>query len=134
MNNYSETNWDKVDALTDEAMDRSELPPLDDSFFKRATWRMLEKPAVVTVPVDPDLCWPGSRHRVAKVRSVSLRPSVFMPRRTRNQLPDRKQRPFNLISTPEMVERMAVTHDPQIAPGTGHPRRGVGPYSAKQVA
>jgi uncharacterized protein (DUF4415 family) len=55
MNNCSETNWDKVDTLTDETMDRSELPPLDDSFFKRATWRMPEKQAVVTVPVDPEL-------------------------------------------------------------------------------
>ena len=55
MSNCSETNWVMVDSLTDEAIDRSELPPLDESFFARATWRMPEKQAVVAVPVDPDL-------------------------------------------------------------------------------
>ncbi len=44
MNNSSETNWEMVDALTDETIDRSELPPLDDSFFDRATWRMPKEP------------------------------------------------------------------------------------------
>ncbi len=53
--NSSETNWEMVDSLTDETMDRSELPPLDESFFSRATWRMPEGQAIVTVPVDADL-------------------------------------------------------------------------------
>ena len=55
MDNSSETNWEMIDALTDETIDRSELPPLDESFFARATWRMPEGQAIVTVPVDPDL-------------------------------------------------------------------------------
>lgn len=55
MNNSSETNWEMIDALTDETIDRSELPPLDDSFFDKATWRMPEKPVPVTVQLDPDL-------------------------------------------------------------------------------
>ena len=72
MNNYSETNWDKVDALTDETMDRSELPPLDDSFFKRATWRMPEKQAVVTVPVDPELlAWFQSQGSESEERIIA---------------------------------------------------------------
>jgi uncharacterized protein (DUF4415 family) len=54
MNNSSETNWAMVDSLTDETMDRTELPPLDDSFFDRATWRM-PQPVAVTVHIDPDL-------------------------------------------------------------------------------
>ncbi len=48
MNNTSETNWDMIDSLTDETIDRTELPPLDDSFFARAKWRMPEKPVPVT--------------------------------------------------------------------------------------
>jgi uncharacterized protein (DUF4415 family) len=55
MDNSSETNWAMIDSLTDEMIDRSELPPLDESFFARATWRMPEGQAIVTVPVDPDL-------------------------------------------------------------------------------
>lgn len=55
MNNFSETNWAMVDSLTDESMDRSELPPLDESFFARAKWRMPEGQSLVAVPVDMDL-------------------------------------------------------------------------------
>ncbi len=55
MDNSSETNWEMIDALTDETIDRSELPPLDDSFFDRASWRMPEGQAIVTVPIDDDL-------------------------------------------------------------------------------
>ena len=40
MNNASETKWALVDSLTDEMMDRSEVPLLDESFFARAVWRM----------------------------------------------------------------------------------------------
>ena len=54
-NNSSETNWEMIDAMTDETIDRSELPPLDDSFFDRATWRMPKEPIAVTVQLDPDL-------------------------------------------------------------------------------
>lgn len=54
-NNSSETNWAMIDSLTDEMIDRSELPPLDESFFARATWRMPEGQAIVTVPIDSDL-------------------------------------------------------------------------------
>jgi len=56
MNSTSETNWDMIDSLTDETIDRTELPPLDDSFFAKAEWRMPEKePVAVTIHIDPDL-------------------------------------------------------------------------------
>jgi len=55
MNNLSETNWALVDSLTDETIDRSELPPLDESFFKRATLRMPKEQTFVTMPIDADL-------------------------------------------------------------------------------
>ncbi len=53
--NSSETNWAMIDALTDEMIDRTELPPLDESFFARATWRMPKGQAIVAVPVGADL-------------------------------------------------------------------------------
>ena len=54
MNSSSETNWAMIDASTDEEIDRSELPPLNESFFARATWRMPEGQTIVTVPVESD--------------------------------------------------------------------------------
>ena len=48
-NNYSETNWAMIDALKDEDIDRSELPPLDDNFFAKAKWRLPSEPVTVTV-------------------------------------------------------------------------------------
>lgn len=55
MNDSSETNWALIDSLTDETIDRSELPPLDESFFAKATWRMPEGQEFVAVPIDPGL-------------------------------------------------------------------------------
>ena len=55
MNNSSETNWEMIDTLTDETIDRSEFPSLDDSFFDRATWRMPKEQVTVTVEMDSDL-------------------------------------------------------------------------------
>ncbi len=49
MNNTSETNWAMIDSLTDETIDRTELPPLDDAFFVKAKWRMPEKSVPVTI-------------------------------------------------------------------------------------
>ena len=56
-NSTSGTNWARVDALTDEEIDTSEIPVLTEDFFGRARWW---KPALVpvTIRVDPDvLAW-----------------------------------------------------------------------------
>ncbi len=73
--NSSETNWEMIDALTDETIDRSELAPLDESFFARATWRMPKGQAIVAVPVDADLlAWfqaqgsESEQHMIAALR------------------------------------------------------------------
>jgi uncharacterized protein (DUF4415 family) len=55
MNNSSETNWEMIEAMSDETIDRSELPPLDDSFFSRATWRMPAPTVTVTMQLEPSL-------------------------------------------------------------------------------
>ncbi len=53
MNNTSESDWDRVDAMTDKDIDASDIPPLTDSFFQRARIRMPKKE--VTLKIDADL-------------------------------------------------------------------------------
>ena len=51
-NQPSLTDWARVDNVTDEDIDTSDIPPLDDAFFANATLRMLE---AVPVHVDADV-------------------------------------------------------------------------------
>ena len=41
--------------MTDEEIDTSDSPPLDDDFFARAEWRMPEKKRAVTLSVDSEV-------------------------------------------------------------------------------
>jgi uncharacterized protein (DUF4415 family) len=54
MNKPSETDWKRVDEMTDDEIDTSDIPPLDDSFFAKARLRMPERVSV-TMRVDADL-------------------------------------------------------------------------------
>ncbi len=40
MSGSSKTNWERFDALTDDAIDTSDTPPLGDEFFAEAVWLM----------------------------------------------------------------------------------------------
>lgn len=51
----SKTDWAKIDKMTDEEIDTSDSPPLDDDFFARAEWRMPEKNRAVTLSVDSEV-------------------------------------------------------------------------------
>lgn len=51
----SETDWARIDRMTDEEIDTSDSPPLDEAFFTTAQWRMPEKKTVVTLSVDDDV-------------------------------------------------------------------------------
>jgi len=51
----SETDWARIDRMTDEEIDTSDSPPLDDDFFARAQWRMPEKKTAVTLSVDSEV-------------------------------------------------------------------------------
>lgn len=55
MKKPSETNWDRVDAMTDEEIDLSDIPALDESFFSRATIRMPRTKVTVTINMDSDI-------------------------------------------------------------------------------
>ena len=53
MQNSSETDWARVDAMTDEDIDTSDIPPLTEEFFRRARVRMPKQR--VSVEIDTDL-------------------------------------------------------------------------------
>lgn len=38
MKNTSETNWDKLDALSESEIDTSNIPPLTKEFFNKSRW------------------------------------------------------------------------------------------------
>lgn len=54
MSNTSRTNWEKVDSLTEEDIDTSDIPPLTEEFFSKSRWWKPVKPLNVLVQVAPD--------------------------------------------------------------------------------
>ena len=58
MNESSKTDWDRIGAMDDKAIDTSDIPPLSKSFFEKATLRAPRQPVAVTMHVAPDvLAW-----------------------------------------------------------------------------
>ena len=54
-NNTSRTNWEALAAMSDETIDYSDIPPLTDEFFDRATLRIPAAEAQNLVYLDPDV-------------------------------------------------------------------------------
>jgi uncharacterized protein (DUF4415 family) len=55
MKRNSKTNLDRFDALTDEMIDTSDIPPLTEEFFASAKWRMPREKVKVIVEVEPEV-------------------------------------------------------------------------------
>ena len=53
-NSTSRTDWARVDAMSDDDVDTSDVPPLADTFFERARWRT-RNVVPVTIAVDRDV-------------------------------------------------------------------------------
>ena len=55
MSNTSRTDWSRIDAMTDDDIDTSDIPPLSDKFFSNAKLRHpISSEATVAVSVDPE--------------------------------------------------------------------------------
>jgi uncharacterized protein (DUF4415 family) len=46
---------ERFDAMTDDMIDTSEIPPLTEEFFATAKWRMPKPKVKVTVEVEPEV-------------------------------------------------------------------------------
>lgn len=51
----SKTDWARIDAMTDDEIDTSDIPELDDEFFKNAKVRMPKNKRSVILSVDPEV-------------------------------------------------------------------------------
>jgi uncharacterized protein (DUF4415 family) len=51
----SQTNWARLEKMTDEEIDTSDIPPLDEKFFANARLRMPKGKVAVMVSVDEDV-------------------------------------------------------------------------------
>ncbi|OCR02410.1 hypothetical protein BCD67_22330 [Oscillatoriales cyanobacterium USR001] len=52
--NISRTNWAALEAMTDEDIDYSDMPPLTDEFFDRATLRIPAAQAHNLIQLDAE--------------------------------------------------------------------------------
>jgi uncharacterized protein (DUF4415 family) len=68
MSNTSRTDWDRIDAMSDDEIDTSDIPPLTDEFFSNAKLRMPSSSLVtVAIRVDPEtLSWFQSKGKEAE--------------------------------------------------------------------
>ncbi len=55
LENISETNWERIDRMTDEEIDTSDIPALNEVFFANAAVRLPEGKVPVVMSVDADV-------------------------------------------------------------------------------
>lgn len=55
LSNTSRTNWAALEAIDDEGIDYSDIPPLTEEFFEKATLRIPAPQAQQLVQIDPDI-------------------------------------------------------------------------------
>ncbi len=55
MNKPSETDWERIEAMTDDDIDTSDIPPLNDEFFKHAKVRLPKRYVMMKIQVDSDV-------------------------------------------------------------------------------
>ncbi len=55
MSKPTKTNLEHLDAMTDEMIDTTDIPPLTEKFFTTAKWRMPKPTVKVMVEVEPEV-------------------------------------------------------------------------------
>ena len=55
LNSTSRTNWAALESRSEDNIDYSDIPPLTDEFFERATLRISANQAQNLVLLDPDV-------------------------------------------------------------------------------
>ncbi len=74
MNNTSKTDWERIDTMSDEDIDTSDIPPLSANFWAKAQLR-IPKGITTSVQIDPEtFAWFQSQGENASLQmSVALK-------------------------------------------------------------
>jgi uncharacterized protein (DUF4415 family) len=74
MNSTSKTDWERIDAMRDEDIDTSDIPPLSAEFWAKAKLRST-KQITTSVQIDPEtFAWFQSQgENAAQQMSVALK-------------------------------------------------------------
>jgi len=76
LENQSKTDWERVDSLSDEEIDYSDIPELDDVFFEKATLVPAKK--LVTIRLDADvIAWLKRNGRGYQTRANKILRTVM---------------------------------------------------------
>ena len=51
----SKTDWDKLEKMSDQDIDYSDIPPLDSEFFRKGKLRMPKSKPLISIRLDPDV-------------------------------------------------------------------------------
>ena len=54
MKKPTKTDFERLDAMTDDMIDTSDIPPLTADFFETAQWRMPRSKVKVTIEIEPE--------------------------------------------------------------------------------
>jgi uncharacterized protein (DUF4415 family) len=75
MSNISKTDWNRIDEMTDEDIDTSDIPPLSEDFWVNAQLRLPKDLVTVKVEIDPEtFAWFQSQGGTAQQQmSVALK-------------------------------------------------------------
>lgn len=85
------TDWERLSTMTDDEIDLSESPELNESFFANATLRMPSPKKAVSLRIDPDvLGWykeqgPGYQTRMNAVLRMYMQAKTGLARRVPNK-------------------------------------------------
>ncbi len=84
----SQTDWEKLAKMTDEEIDTSDIPPLDEKFFANAELRMPKDKVSILVNIDQEISdWYEAQGAEAKsLMSIALKIYAEAHRKELNNL------------------------------------------------
>jgi uncharacterized protein (DUF4415 family) len=76
LGNQSKTDWERVDSMSDEEIDYSDIPELDGVFFEKAT--LVPAKQLVTIRLDADvIAWLKRNGRGYQTRANKILRTVM---------------------------------------------------------